>query len=81
MNEFAVDARRKGRTAVWLWLSVASGMLALFAANAHLLYVAASSQPACVSHLRDTGDAPGQFRAAKSSCSPAASASAEGVAR
>jgi len=80
MNELAIEPRRR-KTATWVWLLVACGVLALLAANAHLLYVAAASQPACVSHRRDTADTPGQFRAAKSSCSPAASASAEGIAR
>lgn len=80
MNEFAVASRKRG-TAVWIWLLVAGGVAALLAANAHLIYVATASQPACVSHLRDAGDAPGQFRAAKSSCSPAAGASAEGKVR
>ena len=39
----------------------------LLAANAHLVYVAFSSQPDCVSHLKGEG-APGTFRAAKSAC-------------
>jgi hypothetical protein len=39
----------------------------LLAANAHLIYVAFSSQPDCVSHLKDHG-APGTYRAAKSAC-------------
>ena len=80
MNEFAVASRKRG-TVVWIWLLVAGGVAALLAANAHLIYVATASQPACVSHSRDAGDAPGQFRAAKSSCSPAAGASAEGKVR
>jgi hypothetical protein len=42
------------------------------AANAHLIYVANTSQPACVTHLtQGEGDATrGLFRAAQSSCSP-----------
>ena len=80
MNELAIDAQKR-RRAIWLWLLVACGVIALLAANSHLLYVAAASQPPCVSHLRDSGDAPGQFRAAKSSCSPATRASAEGKER
>ncbi len=41
-------------------------------ANAHLIYVAATSQPACVAHLKHgQGDATrGQFSAAVSSCAP-----------
>ena len=77
MNQLAVGPRRR-KTALWIWLLVAGGVTALLAANAHLIYVATASQPACVSHLRDAGDTPGQFRAAKSSCSPATGASAEG---
>jgi hypothetical protein len=80
MNDLAVGPRKR-KAAVWIWLAVGGGVAALLAANAHLIYVATASQPACVSHLRDTGDAPGQFRAAKSSCSPAAGASAEGKVR
>ena len=77
MSELAIDPRRR-KTTLLVWLLVACGVIALLAANAHLLYVASASQPACVSHLRDAGDGPGQFRAAKSSCSPALNTSAEG---
>ena len=80
MSELAVG-QRKRKPAVWIWLLVALGVAGLLAANLHLLYVASSSQPACVDHLRDTGDTPGQFRAAKSSCSPASGAPPEGNAR
>jgi hypothetical protein len=80
MNEIAVDPRTR-KTAVRVWLLVACGVAALVAANAHLVYVASTSQPACVSHLRDAGNEPGQFRAAKSSCSPAGGAFAEGKER
>ncbi|MBR1120939.1 hypothetical protein JQ628_05375 [Bradyrhizobium lablabi] len=81
MSELAAGARRKGSQAVWVWLLVACGVIALVAANAHLVYVASTSQPACVEHLRDAGALPGQYRAAKSSCSPAAGASQEGQPR
>jgi hypothetical protein len=80
MSEFTAEPRRR-KTAVWVWLPVGAGVAALLAANAHLVYVASTSEPACVSHLREPGDTPGQFRAAKSSCSPATGASAEGRAR
>ena len=51
-------------------LLVAGGVLALLLANAHLVYVAFSSQPDCVAHVRDgEGERPaGAYRAAKSSC-------------
>ena len=75
MNEFVIAPRPKGKASVWLWLLVACGVLVLIAANAHLLYVASASQPACVNHPRDVGDAAGTYRAAKSSCSPAVNAS------
>jgi hypothetical protein len=50
-----------------LWF-LAAAALVVIAANAHLVYVAVSTQPECVAHLKDKGDAPGQFRAAKSAC-------------
>ena len=53
---------------------VVAGLLALLAgANAHLVYVAVTSQPDCVVHARPGDDKPvGSFRAAKSACSPGA---------
>ncbi len=55
-----------------LWLSIGAGLALLFAANAHLVYVAMTSQPDCVAHLRsgDSPNAAAQFSAAKSSCKP-----------
>ncbi|MDI3561878.1 hypothetical protein OWC48_15810 [Bradyrhizobium sp. Arg816] len=81
MNAFAVSQQRKGRAAIWLWLLVACGLAFVVVANAHLVYVAVTSQPECVSHLRrdETGHTTGPYRAAQSSCSPpATSVSAEG---
>ena len=50
-------------------LLVAGGLLLVAGANAHLLYVAVTSQPDCVQHVRQGGDAkPGQFSVAKSVC-------------
>jgi hypothetical protein len=50
-----------------LWLLAAA--VALFAgANAHLVYVAVSSEPGCVTHLKDKSGSPGEYRAAKSAC-------------
>ena len=37
---------------VLIWLAVCSGLLLVLMANAHLVYVAVSSQPDCVAHLR-----------------------------
>lgn len=59
---------RRGRLS--LWLLVAAGLALVIGANWHLVYVAVTSQPDCVAHVR-TGDAAhGSFSAAQSSCSP-----------
>ena len=58
-------ARRGWFRPLW-FLAVAVALVT--AANAHLLYVAVSTQPDCVAHLKDKGEAPGQYRAAKSAC-------------
>jgi hypothetical protein len=59
-----------GRTAIWL--AVAIGLLLLAGANAHLVYVAVTSQPDCVAHLRpgESDEQGGTFSAAQSDCSP-----------
>jgi len=49
-------------------LAASTGLLVFAAANAHLVYVAVKSQPECVSHLKQAGERPGQFRAASSAC-------------
>jgi hypothetical protein len=57
---------------VAIWLLVGVGVVALVAANGHLLYVAMTSQPDCVAHVRP-GEGTGphnRFSAAKSSCTP-----------
>jgi hypothetical protein len=46
-----------------VWAAVAAGVLFLVLANAHLVYVAVTTQPDCVVHTRD-----GASAAAKSSC-------------
>jgi hypothetical protein len=51
-----------------LWLAVFAGVLLIVAANGHLVYVAATSQPACVPHLRQSDSQADRFRAAVSSC-------------
>jgi hypothetical protein len=54
-------------------LAIAVGGALIVAANAHLLYVAITSQPDCVAHVR-RGDGMGTdtgFSAATSSCSAA----------
>jgi hypothetical protein len=61
---------RHGRLSVWLL--VIAGLLLVIGANWHLVYVAVTSQPDCVAHVRTgTSDAArGSFSAAQSSCSP-----------
>ncbi|NEU96891.1 hypothetical protein [Bradyrhizobium uaiense] len=72
MTDLAFGRRTSGRAAIALWILIACGVIAVLAANAHMLYLASTSQPPCVDHLRqdEAGDAPGQYRAAGSSCSP-----------
>lgn len=51
-----------------LSLLIAGATIAiLLAANAHLVYVAVTSQPDCVPHLKAAGEG-GEFRAARSAC-------------
>ena len=71
MNETGSSTRPK-RLSLRLWLVVALAAAAFVGANAHLIYVATTSQPACVTHLRQgEGDAGhGFFSAAQSSCTP-----------
>ena len=67
------------RTAIWL--TVGALLLLVIGANAHLVYVAVTSQPGCVAH-RGPGEKPGEsggnrasFSAAESACSPASGTS------
>jgi hypothetical protein len=55
-----------------IWLLVGAGLLLVAAANTHLVYVAWTSQPECVAHLRpgESGEGRVEFSAAVSSCSP-----------
>lgn len=53
-------------------VAVAAGLLLVAGANAHLLYVAITSQPGCVDHVKPgESSRGGMFSAAKSSCSGA----------
>jgi hypothetical protein len=55
---------------VAIWLAVGAGLLLVIGANAHLLYVAVTSEPECVAHLRSSeGARPGSYSAAESACS------------
>jgi hypothetical protein len=74
MSKSAISDKRPRPRTTRLWLLFVAVMAAIVvAANAHLIYVATTSQPACVTHLtHGEGDATrGLFSAAQSSCSPA----------
>ncbi len=68
------SARSNGHTTVkpFVKLLIGLGVVLFVAANAHLLYVAMTSQPECVDHVRgnQASDRSASFSAAKSSCSP-----------
>ena len=70
MSETSARTRPK-RMAV-IWLAIGVGLLLLFAANGHLVYVAMTSQPDCVSHIRpcEAKATQSRFSAARSSCAP-----------
>jgi hypothetical protein len=72
MNGLALQSEPPRRRRVQLWLWIAFAVAVVLAANAHLIYVAISSQPACVTHVpQGEGSADrGRFSAAESSCSP-----------
>jgi len=53
----------RDRSKLIAWLAAAVGLLLIAGANAHLVYVASTTQPACVEHTRD-----GVNAAAKSAC-------------
>ena len=73
MNAETMTGQEPRRRSFRLWIVVAAALALVLAANAHLVYVATTSQPACVSHVRhgEGGAERGQFNAAQSSCSPA----------
>lgn len=60
--------RRFTRRKLVIAAFVVAGLGVLGAANAHLVYVAVNSQPDCVAHTKTAGEAPGAYRAARSSC-------------
>ena len=67
-----IAVRSPALTKARLWLFVGLALLLVAIANGHLVYVAITSEPACVAHVRQgEGTAqPGRFSAAQSSCSP-----------
>lgn len=58
-------AGRRGRRIVLMLTALAA--LLIIAANAHLVWVAVTSQPDCVPHARSLGG-DGVYRAARSTC-------------
>ncbi|MFH1341679.1 MAG: hypothetical protein ABIL01_10805 [Pseudomonadota bacterium] len=64
-----MTARAAGGRRRWTspWLLVPTGLLLVAAANAHLVYVAVTSQPDCVPHLKEAGTG-GSYRAAQPAC-------------
>jgi len=63
---------RRVTTRPFVWAAIAAGLLLLLIANSHLVYMAITSQPECVAHLRQGEGDPkqGKFSAARSSCTP-----------
>lgn len=73
MIELVIPVKQPRPRRIRLWLLLVAIAAIVVGANAHLIYVATTSQPACVTHLRQgQGDAArGLFSAAQSSCSAA----------
>lgn len=71
MTGIRLQHNMSGRKAA-VWLAICLGLLLLAAANVHLVYVAARSQPECVDHLRqgEPDATQSRYRAARSACSP-----------
>lgn len=68
MSAEATIVRRDRR---WIWLLVGAVLALVIGANWHLVYVAVTSQPDCVAHVRGgAAGGTGTFSAAKSSCTP-----------
>ena len=73
MSDVATTDARRAHGAILAVAGADGGRCDLLVANAHLIYVATTSQPACVAHVRQSnarrrGARP--VRAAQSSCSP-----------
>jgi hypothetical protein len=65
-----IAAARRQKIRFIVALAVGGGLLALALANLHLVYVAVSTQPDCVAHLKrgESASVPGSFSAARSAC-------------
>jgi hypothetical protein len=59
--------RRSGRKTI-VFALVALGIAVFVGANAHLVYVAFTSQPDCVPHSKEVGVEGAPLRAARSAC-------------
>lgn len=51
-----------------IWAAIGAALMVFLLANAHFVYVAFTSDPGCVKHLKQEGTQPGQYRAARSAC-------------
>lgn len=63
----AVPEKPRKDRFIWPVVTLMAVIIVL-AANAHLAYLAVSTQPSCVPHAKGTGVGPGQYQAAKSDC-------------
>ncbi len=62
-------AKRPARRGIVLALALAALVVAVFiGANAHLVYVAVTSQPDCVPHAKEVGIDGAPLRAARAAC-------------
>jgi hypothetical protein len=68
MTTMGLSGRKRLRIPVAVWLLIPAAVLLFAGANAHLIYVAFSSQPECVDHLKAPEPGTGRFRAANSDC-------------
>jgi hypothetical protein len=67
-NTMGLFGRKRLQIPLPIWWLIPLAVLLFVGANAHLLYVAFSSQPECVDHLRMPEQGTSRFRAAKSDC-------------
>jgi len=68
MTTMGLSGRKRLRISLAVWLLIPAAVLLFAGANAHLIYVAFSSQPECVDHLKAPDPGTGRFRAANSDC-------------
>jgi hypothetical protein len=71
MNDTGIATAKFGTKAI-VWTAVGAGLLLVLIANSHPVYLAVTSQPECVAHVRqgEGNPADGKFSAARSSCTP-----------